>query len=111
MHEGFEVDGIYVTPHAMKRMRQRLGLNRRSLEREVIRVLRCGVRGEEAQGELRRWVDKMMWKQTEAGTSVRLTTSGAFIIRGSTLVTVLPLNGRLVKRVRAQMEEGKDDDD
>lgn len=82
--------------HAVQRMRQRLGLNKRGAERELERALK-GLYVDECNGRLRKWLDFI--KEQHGGTAhYRVTATAVYVFEDNVLVTVFLLPPEHVKR-------------
>lgn len=78
-----------LSKHSVKRLRWRLGLNKKAAEREQERAM-SGIAPNECSGRLRRYLDSM---SIERHCDYRVTPAGVFAFSHSdgTLITVLPL--------------------
>jgi hypothetical protein len=99
-----------ISRHAVKRIRERLGLPKKAAEREVERAL-DGIDSTECSGQLRRYLDRM---SIERNAYYKVTPSGIFTFSKSdgVLVTVLPVPEHLrsiiqnIWQKRSLSEEG-----
>ena len=82
--------------HAVKRMRERLGLNKRSAERELERAMK-GLHLDECNGELRKWLEAK--KKAHGGSAhYRVTPTAVYVLEKNVLVTVLLVPPEHAKR-------------
>lgn len=85
---------IKVSDHGVKRLRQRLGLNKSSVDREVARALEKGTPRTELTGRMRRTLDAMWHKYGHYG-DYRVYRGHVFIFKGNNFVTVIGLTNGL----------------
>ena len=81
---------IQVSKHAEKRLRERCGLNNKSLNRMANKVFECGIKHSDTKGKLCKWVDSLYFHNKQAN-NIRLYGDKAYIFCGSTLVTVIQI--------------------
>lgn len=92
-----------VSDHAVKRIRERLGLNKKAAAREAERAL-DGLRIDEVVGRLRRWLDRQRHLHG-LDADYRVTPAGVFAYRFGTLATVLPHEPQHRKSAMAQWQK------
>lgn len=85
---------VGVSEHGVKRLRQRLGLNKSSVQREVERALEKGTPRTELSGRIRRTLDAMWHRYGHYG-DYRVYRGHVFIFKGATFVTVIGLTNGL----------------
>lgn len=78
---------VDVTRHAEKRIRQRLGINKKATERNAEKALQCGVTHAEATGQLCKYLDGIFLRNYKPTN----------LFRDTKLITVLPLPRNLWK--------------
>jgi hypothetical protein len=86
---------VTVTKHAEKRMRQRLGLNKKSVQRMAEKALEEGIAHSDSKGRLHKYLD---WQALSCGNKCKWRIYGEYIYCFSmqdVLITVLPLNNYL----------------
>ena len=83
-------DDVIVTKHAEKRIRQRLGINRKSTEKAAERALQFGVTHAEAKGKLSRHLDGVFLLSYRP-TNMRVYNHAVYLFKNTKLITVLPL--------------------
>jgi hypothetical protein len=86
---------VVVTKHAEKRMRERMGINKRSVQKVAQKALEQGLSHSETKGQLRRYLDKQAivfgWK-----CKWRISDNNIFAFTfDDILMTVLPLRYNL----------------
>lgn len=81
---------VYVTLHAAKRMKQRIGIPRRAATKQAQTAFDLGTTHKSATGKLKRWLEKLFH---EYGTANQLRVYGrhVYVFVDYTLVTVLYL--------------------
>ncbi len=77
-----------VSRHAIKRIRQRLGINKSAAEGMALDAIENGLGPEVFSGSLRKYLDKLAI--THQG-HYRVTPNAVFCIKGDVLTTVWPL--------------------
>lgn len=85
---------VVVTRHAEKRIRQRLGLNKKSTEKAAEKALRFGVTHAETKGKLCRHLDGI-FLLNHRPTNMRVYNHSVYLFRDTKLITVLPLPNSL----------------
>lgn len=91
--------------HAVKRMRQRLGLTKKAAEREMYRAMKAPM-AEDCHGELRGYLDGMRDRFGTA-TIYRITPAAIYAFRENTLITVLKMPARHSKAALVIWEKTK----
>lgn len=79
-----------ITTHAKKRLKQRLGLPKKALEKHVDSVLQEGKKHCDAKGRARKWMDKM-YLSYEAANNMRVHGQFLYVFNSQTLITVVPV--------------------
>lgn len=87
-------EAIRVSDHGMKRVRQRLGLQKSAVEKEIARALEKGTSRTDLSGRMRRVLDAMYHKYGHHG-DYRVYRGCVFVFKGETFVTVIPLSNGL----------------
>lgn len=83
-----EQDTVYISDHAMCRLRKRLGFNRSAAYRMTKKAWEEGITRDRANGYLRTWIDKKIENNPEDGSDYRIYGQYAFIYNKNVLVTV-----------------------
>lgn len=81
---------IDLTRHAEKRIRQRLGINKKAVERNAEKALQYGVTHAEATGRLCKYLDGIFLRNFRP-TNMRVYNHSTYLFRDTKLITVLPL--------------------
>lgn len=90
---------VQLTNHAEKRLKERNGLNKKSMQRIADRAYDKGVPRKKTKGRLRKWIDKAYYK-TETPMDVKLYGDKLYIFTADgnkALVTVLFVPQDLMK--------------
>lgn len=88
-------NSITVTKHARKRMKERCGLNKRSVQRMAQRVYELGVCGDDVNGSLKRWIAcHNAWNETK---EIRLYGDHCFVFARGKMITVLHIPQTMTK--------------
>lgn len=88
----------YVTNHATKRTKERLGLSKKLATKNAERALAEGLRHRDTGGSLFRYIESLYWKNRTAN-NVRIYCNYVYIFHDSLLITVYPLPQRYRKTV------------
>lgn len=86
-----------ITRHGDRRMRERMGIPRKSVQRMATRALREGIPRTETKGSLRRYLDAL-YHYNENANNIRVWSEKVWIFSGNTLITVLDLHQRYKNR-------------
>jgi hypothetical protein len=106
-----------ITHHAEKRMAQRIGLRRKSMARNVDKVLKHGMGIEDTRGTLRRYLITLSLRTLEYGKDPKILIYAGYIYIFSslddTLITTWELPKRFVrhKKPRQRGEEVENDNE
>lgn len=87
---------IEITRHAEQRMRERLGLNKKSIERMAQRAYESGMHHNETKGNLNKWITSIYFKNKNAN-NIRIYGNMLYIFCNDILVTVFQIPHRLSK--------------
>lgn len=85
---------VVVTKHAEKRIRQRLGINKKSTDRAAEKAIQFGVTHAETRGKLHRHLDGIFLLSYKP-TNMRVYNHSVYLFRDTKLITVLPLPRKL----------------
>lgn len=69
---------MFVTKHAQYRMKQRCGVNKRSVHRMAKKVFQLGVKHRETTGKLKKWVNGL-YLHNRTANQIRLYGDMAYI--------------------------------
>lgn len=87
---------VTVSKHAVRRLKERCGLNKRSAQRMADKAFTDGIRHSDTRGRLNKWVTSLYFYNRTAD-NIRLYGDKAYIFAGSTLVTVIQIPPDLLK--------------
>lgn len=87
---------VTVSKHAKKRLKERCGLNKRSVKRMADKAFTDGIRHSDTRGRLNKWVTSLYF-YNQAANNIRLYGDKAYIFADSTLVTVIQIPPDLLK--------------
>lgn len=97
---------MQVTKHAKERMKERCGLNEKSVNRMANIAYEKGLKHSNLTGNLKKWADGQYLKNRTAN-QIRLYGDKAYIFQNKTLITVIQIPHNLVKEVvRISKKEG-----
>lgn len=115
---------IRVSEHALDRIRERSGINKKSAQKLAERAYANGVKHSEVKGSLNKYIASICFKHKHKGTDIRLYGDKVFIFskRGKyndilidsngkgiiTLVTILQIPNNLIKNVQGAISKKKD---
>jgi hypothetical protein len=88
----------HITHHATKRMAERIGLRRKSMARNVDRVLRYGMGIADTRGSLRRYLITLSLRTLEYGKDPKVLIYAGYIYIFSSLDDTLITTWELPKR-------------
>lgn len=80
----------HLTDHAVQRTKERVGLPKRSAEKNAQKALESGIRHCETKGSLNRYITALYWKQ-ETANNIRIYCNNVYIFNNDVLITVFPL--------------------
>lgn len=87
---------VTVSKRAVRRLKERCGLNKRSAQRMADKAFTDGIRHSDTRGRLNKWVTSLYFYNRTAD-NIRLYGDKAYIFAGSTLVTVIQIPPDLLK--------------
>lgn len=99
-----EKKDVDVTKHATRRIRQRLGINKKSVDKNAERALQFGLTHADVKGKLCRYLDGI-YLQNRRPTNMRVYNHSVYLFRDATLITVIPLPHRLWSIADKQQEQ------
>ena len=85
-----EKSDVRVTKHANKRIRQRLGVNKKSSDKIAEKALEFGITHAETKGKLSKHLDGIFLLNYKP-TNMRVYNHSVYLFNGNILITVLPL--------------------
>lgn len=96
---------IRVSYHAEKRMRERMGLNKKSIERIAQRAYETGVRHCDCKGNLRKYISHV-WENNKNANNIRIYSDKVFVFCDDLLITVFHLPRDLVREKEYLVKNG-----
>lgn len=87
-------EAVKVSDHGIRRMRQRLGLQKHAVAKEVDRAFAKGTSRVDLSGRMRRVLDAMFHRNGHYG-DYRVYRGCVFVFKGDQFVTVIPLSNGL----------------
>lgn len=81
---------VRITTHAEDRLKERCGLNKKSIQRIAEKAYENGIRHCETKGNLRKWLDGVYLSERNAN-NLRLYGDKAFVFRDDILITVMQI--------------------
>lgn len=94
---------VNVSDHAARRLRERCGLNKKSIQRIADKAFTEGIKHSETKGQLNKWVTSLFFYDRTAN-NIRLYGDKAYIFTGSTLITVVQIPTDLFRNIKAMVE-------
>lgn len=85
-----------VTNHASRRIRERIGIKKKSVNHLALKALNEGLSQSELSGNLKKYVCGIYFK-TRNANNIKVLHDKVFLFKGNTLITVLPLPQSLAK--------------
>lgn len=95
-----------VTTHAGKRIRERIGVNKKSVQAISDRALQRGLSHSELTGKLKRYIDKLYLKGRIAN-NIKVYAEKVYLFKNTTLITVISLPTGL-KRLAIKLSKNKE---
>ena len=95
---------IQVSKHAEKRLRERCGLNNKSVHRMANKAFESGIKHRDTKGRLCKWVDGLYLSYRSAN-NIRLYGDKAYIFCNDTLVTVIQIPSGLRNDMKVMVKE------
>ena len=92
---------VRVSKHASRRLKERCGLNKKSVQRMADIAFTNGMKQEDATGQLNRWMASLYCANMDEN-NIRIYGNYVYIFCGITLVTVLHVPHRLKNHVNEQ---------
>jgi hypothetical protein len=94
-----------VTRHAEHRTRERVGIPKKAVRRAAARAITRGVRREETEGGLRRYLDWLYWRGNGSVGNIILYGDKVYMFNVDTLVTVLTVPTAHAKQAARMMRK------
>lgn len=92
-----------VTRHGEKRIRQRVGINKKAVAKNADKALACGLDHNRAKGRLKHYIEWLYNKCGGTGNNIRVYNGYVYVFHDETLITILylPNEYRRSARLRA----------
>lgn len=87
---------VYVTKHAAKRTKQRVGVKKKVAEANAQKALALGLSQSEAKGDLARYMGKV-YLRSGVPNKIRAYQHKLYLFKGNVLITVLNIPPQLCK--------------
>ena len=97
--------GSKVTLHAGKRIRERMGVKKKSIQTISDRAYLKGLNHNETAGHLKRYIDKLYFRSKTAN-NIKVFAEKIYLFNEKTLITVVPLPTSL-KRIANKLAQSK----
>jgi len=97
-----------ITKHAFERGKERLGFNKKALERITNKAFQEGISHKDTKGKLHRYLTKLYFKDKFRAENIRIYGDAIFIIQKKRLITIynLPKEFRnTIKRIKKKNEK------
>ena len=98
-----------VTHHANKRMRERVGIPKRAIDRYAENALDNGLTHADCKGSLKRYIDSLYFRNHDAN-NIRIYNGNVYIFHDDVLITVLKLPKKYRKVERSIANEHSSDE-
>lgn len=92
------------TKHGNKRVRQRVGLNKKSADKKAEKALKEGITHGETTGNLHKYLTKVITNSHLADT-LRVLDGHLYLFKGSVLITTWAIPSNLMKSVNKLKEK------
>jgi len=87
---------IVVSDHAMKRIRKRIGISKKSAHSLAYRAFEKGIKRKDVKGSFKRYLDGIYFKYCSAN-NVGVYGNHVYLFGGTTLITVFTLPSKYKK--------------
>ncbi len=94
---------VIITKHAEQRLKERVGLNKKALQRAAEAAYSKGIRHQETTGNLKKWVTSLYFNN-KAANNIRLYNGKAWIFAEQKLITVIQVPASLQNSLRKMSE-------
>lgn len=88
-----------VSNHGSKRVRERIGINKKAVARQFQLALERGYRQHELKGNLKKWVTTKVFATGIPRTCIIYNNNCFVVDKNEVLITVLPVPGNLHKDI------------
>jgi len=94
-------NSLWITKHAIKRVKERTGLKKKLSEKLLLRALADGVQHKDTKGRLRKYVDWLYFSHDGRGNNnIRIYNNYVFVCSYKTFVTIVPLPNQYKKAAK-----------
>ena len=104
-----ERHALQVSRHGERRVRQRVGLPKRAVERNAQRALTEGIGYKEAVGALRRYIGWLYERYDGNGNNIRINGDKVWVFHDGILITVLNVPGEHRKAAKSQQKKRRNE--
>lgn len=98
---------VIITRHAAERLKERIGLGKKALQRAAEAAFDKGLKHSETIGNLKKWVTSLYFNN-RAANNIRLYNDKAWIFAEEKLVTVIQIPASLKKSLKETADWKKD---
>ena len=81
---------IIISPHSKDRMKERLGMNKKSIEKHAKKAYADGLKHSETSGRLNKYITMLYFKK-EIANNIRIYHHYVYVFKEGILLTVIPL--------------------
>lgn len=99
---------IILTKHAEERLKDRIGLNKKSLKRNAQKAFDYGYKHSDVKGQLRKYVDKIYLENRDRNTyfdNIRIYGDKVYLFKENVLVTVMQIPANLTKNLKSMIKK------
>ena len=96
-----------VTRHGEKRVRQRVGINKKAVAKNADNALAHGIDYARAKGRLKRYIAWLFNKYGGNGNNIRVYNGYVYVFHDDILITILFLPNEYRKTAQEQQHAGK----
>jgi RNA:NAD 2'-phosphotransferase (TPT1/KptA family) len=89
---------MFITRHAYKRGKQRLGLKRKALQRMAKKALKKGDSHRDAKGAFKRYLDSVYYSHRNAN-NLKVYGHHIYLFRDATLITIYHVPTKFIKHL------------
>ena len=98
---------MYVTKHSKKRIKERMGLPKKSIQRQATLAIERGYSHRETKGNLRKYIDRVYLSHRQ-GNNIKVYNNHIFVFQNTILITVLKIPAKLQgnKYLKLKVQKG-----
>lgn len=90
---------VHLTDHSVEKAKERLNINRKSLQRIADKAFEHGLTHSEVKGSLSRYMDRLWFRGSKAG-NMRIFGEHIFLFAGNALITIFEIPNKYKNYVR-----------